>query len=184
MMDKKLEALLAKQEIAETLYLIARGTDRQDVALFASGFHEDAADYHGLANGPVKNILGVLGQSKLLASQHSITNILIDLDLDGEVAHVECCFNAFHQSRDEAGTLWDEELRGRYFDRFERRADQRWLIAERTVLWDWSRLQPSRETWIDRVSKRPGAENRFIYGRRDKSDMVYTRRRPDDFEQR
>ena len=175
-MPDTLETLLTKQEITEVLYRIARGTDRQDIALFASGFHEDGTDYHGLANGPVANIVDTLGRSKLLSSQHAITNILIALD--GDVAEVESCFNAFHQSRDADGRLMDEELRGRYLDRFERRADRLWRIARRVVVWDWSRVQPSGETWFDRVRQRPGVEDRFIFGRRDREDMVYTRRLP------
>jgi hypothetical protein len=172
--------LLAKQEITEVLYRIARGTDRGDVELFASGFHEDGTDYHGLANGPVRNILAVLSRSKLLLTQHSISNVLIELE--GDVARVESCFTSFHQSRDDDGKLWDETLRGRYLDRFERRADAAWKIARRVVLWDWSRVEPSAATWFDRMRQRPGAEDRFIFGRRDRSDMVYTDTLPDGFD--
>ena len=175
-----LERLLAKQEITEVLYRIARGTDRGDVELFAAGFHEDGTDYHGLANGPVRNILAVLGRSRLLLTQHAISNVLIDLQ--GDLAQVESCFTSFHQSQDEHGRLWDETLRGRYLDRFERRAGGPWKIARRVVLWDWSRVEPSRETWFDRVRQRPGAEDRFIFGRRDRSDMVYTHQLPEGFD--
>ncbi len=179
MAEDALLALLAKQEITEVLYRVARGTDRGDVELFGSGFHEDGTDYHGLANGPVRNILTVLGRSKLLLSQHAITNVLIDLD--GDKARAESCFNALHQSRDEAGQLWDEMLRGRYLDRFERR-DGAWKISRRVVLWDWSRMQPSGETWFDRMRQRPGAEDRYIFGRRDRQDLVYTDQLPAGFE--
>lgn len=174
-----LSALLAKQDITEVLHRIARGTDRGDVDLFASGFHQDGTDYHGLANGPVRNILNVLGRSKLRLSQHAITNVLIDLEDDK--ARVESCFNALHQSRDDAGTLWDEMIRGRYLDRFEKRNDA-WKISRRVVLWDWSRVQPSGETWIDRMRQRPGTEDRYIFGRRDREDMVYTDKLPAEFE--
>ncbi len=179
--DSAMAALLDKQEITELLYRIARGTDRGDVELFSSGFHDDGTDYHGLANGPVKNILAVLGQSKLLLTQHAISNVLIELD--GDVARVESCFISFHQSRDDAGQLWDETLRGRYLDRFERRANGLWKIARRVVLWDWSRVEPSGATWIDRVRQRPGVDDRFIFGRRDRSDMVYTHQLPPGFDE-
>ena len=62
MFEKAIAELLAKQEITEALYRIARGTDRGDLALFASGFHEDGEDYHGLSNGPVANIIANLGR--------------------------------------------------------------------------------------------------------------------------
>jgi 3-phenylpropionate/cinnamic acid dioxygenase small subunit len=175
--EPAIATLLAKQEITEALYRVARATDRGDVELFASCFHADGCDYHGLANGPVANILAVLGRSKLLLTQHAISNVLVDLD--GDTARVECCFNSFHQSRDEHGQLWDEAIRGRYLDRFERRADHRWKIARRVVLWDWSRVEPSGETWFDRMRQRPGTEDRYIFGRRDREDMVYTDRLPE-----
>lgn len=171
-------ALLAKQDITEVLYRIARGTDRGDLALFASGFHEDGEDYHGLANGPVAHIVANLGRSKLLLTQHLIGNVLIDLE--GDTARVESLFTSFHQSRDEAGQLWDETLRGRYLDRFENRGSG-WKIARRVVVWDWSRMELSAGTWFDHVRQRPGVEDRFIFGRRDRTDMVYSFDLPQDF---
>jgi hypothetical protein len=179
-MDQAVADLLAKQEITETLYRIARGTDRGDVELYASGFHEDGEDFHGIANGPVKNILANLAASKLLFTQHAISNVLIELE--GDVAWAESCFTSFHQSRTEDGSLRDEAIRGRYFDRFERRGVGRWKIARRAVLWDWSQVVPSAEnTWVDMVRRRSGAEDKFIMGRRDRQDMVYTRQLPAGF---
>lgn len=170
-MQDAVTGLLAKQEITEVLYRIARATDRADVELFASCFHPGGTDYHGLANGPVENILSTLGRSRLLLSQHAISNVLIDLD--GERARSESCFNALHQSQDEQGGLVDEMIRGRYLDRFEKGGGG-WKIRRRVVLWDWSRIQTSGETWIDMVRRRPGVDDRFIFGRRDRQDMVYT----------
>lgn len=179
-MEKAVAELLAKQEIAEVLYRIARGTDRGDPELYASGFHPDGEDFHGLSNGPVGNTIGNLAKSKLLFTQHAISNILIEFEGDG-LAWVECQFSSSHQGREEDGTLRDEVILGRYFDRFERRDGGPWLIARRTVLWDWSRIEPAVETWFDLVRKRPDADDRFIFGRRDKQDMVYTRRMPPGF---
>jgi len=179
MTEDAVAVMYSKQQITEMLYRIARATDRGDVELYAVCFHEEGTDYHGLANGPVSNILRVLARSQLLLSQHAITNVLIDLD--GDEARVESCFNALHQRRDEHGKLWDEMIRGRYLDRFERREDLVWKVMRRVVLWDWSRVQPSGETWFDLVRARPGAEDRFIFGRRDRNDMVYTNTLPPGF---
>ena len=162
--------LLAKQEITEVLYRIARGTDRGDPELFASGFHEDGEDWHGLANGPVTNIVANLGRSTLLLTQHALSNILIELD--GERARVETLFTSFHQRRGEDGQVWDETLRGRYLDLFERRVGT-WKIARRVVVWDCSRVEPAAGSWFDLMRQRPGADDRFVFGRRDRSDMVY-----------
>lgn len=163
--------LLAKQEITEVLHRIARGTDRGDTELFASGFHADGEDWHGLANGPVANILATLGRSTLLLTQHALSNIMIELD--GDLARVETLFSSFHRRRDEGGQLWDETLRGRYLDLFERRGGI-WKIARRVVVWDASRVEPAQDSWFDQVRARPGAEDRFVFGRRDRSDMVYS----------
>ena len=163
--------LLSKQDITEVLHRIARGTDRGDVELFASGFHEDGEDYHGLANGPVANILATLGRSTLLRTQHLLGNVLIELD--GAVARVESLFTSWHQRRDEAGQLWDETLRGRYLDRFEQRHGA-WKIARRVVVWDGSRVEPAAGSWFELMRQRPGADDRFVFGRRDRSDMVYS----------
>ena len=163
--------LLSKQEITEVLYRIARGTDRGDTDLFASGFHEDGEDWHGLANGPVSKIVANLGRSPLLLTQHAISNVMIELD--GDHAKVESLFNSYHQRRDEAGQLWDENLRGRYLDLFERRGGV-WKIARRVVVWDASRVEPVAGSWFDLMRQRPGAEDRYVFGRRDRSDMVYS----------
>ncbi|MBU6266699.1 MAG: nuclear transport factor 2 family protein [Sphingomonadales bacterium] len=169
--DAAIDALLAKQAITEVVYRVARGTDRGDLDLFASGFHADGEDYHGLANGPVANILANLGRSRLLFTQHAVSNVLVELD--GDCARVESLFTSFHQSRDDAGQVWDEAVKGRYLDWFERRGGA-WKIARRVVVWDWSRVEPAGESWFDRMRQRPGVDDRFVFGRRDRGDMVYT----------
>ena len=180
-MEKALRDLLAKQAITEVVYRVARATDRGDAELYGSCFHEDGEDYHGFANGPVRHVIDMLERSKLLFTQHAISNVLVELE--GDVAWVESLFTSFHQGREEDGSLRDEAIRGRYFDRFERRDGATWKIARRVVLWDWSRLEPSVDrTWFDHVLQRPGSQDRFIFGRRDREDMVYTRELPEGFE--
>jgi SnoaL-like domain len=177
MLDKVIAGLLAKQEITEVLHRIARGTDRGDVELFASGFHEDGEDYHGLANGPVANILATLGRSTLLCTQHLLGNVLIEID--GDAARVESLFTSYHQRCDDAGQLWDETLRGRYLDRFERR-NAAWKIARRVVVWDASRVEPAAGSWFELMRQRPGADDHYIFSLRDKSDMSYSFELPEE----
>jgi 3-phenylpropionate/cinnamic acid dioxygenase small subunit len=173
------EDLLAKQEITEVLYRVARATDRSDAELYAAQFHSDGEDHHGLVNGSVRNIIANLQKAThLVYSQHSISNVLIELH--GDVAHVESCVDAAHQARYEDGRLEDEFIRGRYLDRFERRDGGPWKIARRVVVWDWSRVEPSGDTWFDRVRRRPGVDDRFVFGRRDRSDMVYDFELPEE----
>lgn len=177
MISPRRQHLVDKQQITEVLFLIARGTDRGDAELYTAGFHEDGTDYHGFANGPVSNIAANLARSTLLLTQHAISNVLIELDDDS--ARVESYFTSFHQRRDEHGQLHDEIVRGRYLDRFERRAAS-WKVARRVVLWGWSRVQPSGESWFDQIRQRPGVDDKFIFGRRDRTDMVYTDTLPFD----
>lgn len=178
-MEQAIADLLAKQEITEALYRIARGTDRGDVELYADGFHEDATDFHGMLNGSARRVAENLARSKLLLTQHSLSNILIELD--GDTARVETLFTSFHQALDTHGTLSDETLRGRYLDRFERRDAGPWKIARRIVVWDWSRVEPSGATWFERMKQRGNMEERYIFGRRDRNDISYTHKLPDDF---
>jgi 3-phenylpropionate/cinnamic acid dioxygenase small subunit len=174
---QKLADLVDKLEITELLYRVARATDRGDTELYADCFHEDGTDFHGLANGSVRNILSVLGSSTLLFTQHCVSNVLVALD--GDVARVESCFVSFHQGREQDGTLRDESIRGRYLDVVERRGGP-WKIAQRLVVWDWSRVEPAAESWFDRVRQRPDVDDRFVFGRRDRSDFVYTWQLPAD----
>jgi hypothetical protein len=171
--------LLAKQEITEVVYRIARGIDRGQVELYADAFHPGGTDYHGFMNGSVQKVLDNLASTRLLFTQHLIGNVLIELD--GDVAQAESYFVSFHQSRDADGTLCDETLRGRYLDRFEKRDGGPWKVARRVVLWDWSQRVPAGPTWIAHVLQRPAAEDGFIYGRRDRQDMVFTDTLPAGF---
>ena len=113
----------------------------------------------------------------MLCTHHLLGNILIDLD--GDVARVETLFTSFHQRRDAEGQLWDETLRGRYLDRFERRVGA-WKIARRVVVWDASRVEQAAGSWFDLMRERPGADDRFVFGRRDPCDMVYSFELPEE----
>lgn len=109
-MEQAIGELLAKQEITETLFRIARATDRGDPELYAAGFHEDGEDFHGLSNGPVGNTIRNLAKTQLLLTQHAISNVLIEFE--GDIAWAESCFTSFHQGRSDDGSLRDEVIRG------------------------------------------------------------------------
>jgi hypothetical protein len=140
--------------------------------MYGSSFHADGEDFHGMVNGHVSKILEAVNASTLLFTQHAVSNILIELNGDG--ARAESYFTSFHQFRDEQGMVWDEAIKGRYLDELRRGPDMIWKIQRRVVVWDWSRIEPPRGSWFDRMRMRPGTEDRFIFGRRDKKDLVYT----------
>jgi hypothetical protein len=95
------------------------------------------------------------------STQHAICNELIELD--GDTAHREAYFLAFHRLVRDGATV-DLLFAGRYVDRLERR-DGEWRIAHRVVVHDWSRIDPVAETF-------PGLDQ-FVHGRRAPDDLVY-----------
>jgi 3-phenylpropionate/cinnamic acid dioxygenase small subunit len=90
-----LQALHDKLEIHELLARYARGVDDNDWDLYRSVFTDDAhIDYSsvGFAAGSRDEVAAALEQgfSALSWSQHYITNI--EIDLDGDEAHVRAMF--------------------------------------------------------------------------------------------
>jgi ketosteroid isomerase-like protein len=170
-MEETLQRLIDEREIRDVLYRYCRAADRFDVEAMGKTYHEGAVDNHGVFNGPADDFMKFLEQSAdmdgpLKMIQHTISNILIELDGDG--ADVESYFLGYALWQESDGQ-YDELTGGRYLDRFERRAG-RWAIARRDVAYDWSRKSPCTEKFWDRM----GGEN-FQFGRRDKSDPLYTR---------
>ncbi len=133
------EALLAKQEIAEALYRYCRAFDRIDDALARSVFHPGAVcNYGNRKGGPDQLFEDYLGPSSatraaLRNHSHQITNILTSLD--GERAVSEAYFTASLQSEPKDGTITEHLYRGRYLDRWSR-LDGFWGITRRLVVFD------------------------------------------------
>ena len=144
--------------IQQVLYRYCRGVDRGDAALIAGVYWPEAVDRHGAWEGPGKafadHLVPRMDQAPRVG-QHHVTNILIELR--GELADVESYFIALHP---EAGQGGHSLVCGRYVDRFEQR-DGVWLIAERQVVIDVSRVLPQAPDW-------PGAVNFPAGGRRSR----------------
>jgi len=165
-----IQTLLDRAEITDLLGLYCRGLDRRDEATLRSIYHDDAIEDRGsgLYIGPAQEwvgwTLGVLPVFTL--TQHGILNILIEVD--GDVAHGETYFQAYHRFGDDGQSQKDEALAaqgvsstdlvwpegdsevilaGRYLDRFERR-DGVWKIAYRKMVCDWCRTQPVADDWF------------------------------------
>jgi len=138
----RIEELLAKEEIKETLYRLARGTDRQDAALIKSCYHPDAVDDHGLYKQKGHDFAELVARSTLGHCQHFVGQISIQLK--GNVAFVET-YNEYHHIMEATDTteLRDDFIGSRWLDRFEKRGDGPWLIANRVVCWDWRFFLPA-----------------------------------------
>ncbi|MGH9037910.1 MAG: nuclear transport factor 2 family protein [Acidimicrobiia bacterium] len=156
--------LVAKQEITEVLYRYARGVDRADWDLVRSCYHDDATDDHGVVRGSPDEFIAVVRQAlgPMTSTMHTIGNVLIEVD--GDVAASEAYAVCSHRFPAEDGGMQDMTVGVRYVDRMERRAGQ-WRIARRTVVWEWSRLDPV-------AGEFPSGPD-FVWGRRDRGDASY-----------
>lgn len=138
--DSEIAALLAKQAITEALYAYCRSVDRLDHALGHAVFHEDshadygAAVYQGPGRGAIDRIIAQ--HDGLTSHSHQVSNVLIALDggdeptRAGSEAYVT---GTMRMLRD--GKEFQICVRGRYFDRWEKRAG-RWAIVHREVACD------------------------------------------------
>ena len=164
--DAPVQALLDKQEIYEVLMRYCRAIDRCDEPLLRSLYHPDATDDHGVFNGKASDfcdwIMPILWATK--SSAHNISNVLIEVE--GDVAYSEAYFVAYNRI-DREGEGFDSITGGRYIDRFERRNGV-WKIAERHVVYDWNRTDPTTDALGTGLT---GGD--LVMGRRGPEDLVY-----------
>ena len=163
-----LDDLLAREEIADVVKALARGTDRLDRELMASCYHPDGTDDHNVFRGTgtafAQWVVDTLPHFQ--ATMHFIGPPRIRNDPDGR-AQVDTYCVAHHVSKpDDAGRQTDMVLGLRYVDRFERRGGT-WLIAARVCAFDWSHtveFDPARGFQF---------ESTWTLGARDTTDITY-----------
>ena len=129
------------------LVRFCRGVDRLDEQLIASCFHDDATDDHGMYNGDGRGFAKYVmdSASTMLATVHSITNVTVELD--GDTARSEAYVHVVMRMPSGDGGAADHTIDARYLDRFERRDGSPWLIADRLVVYDLTRIDPVRREW-------------------------------------
>jgi hypothetical protein len=82
-----------------------------------------------------------------LMSHHLYGNIMVRFH-GADRARSITYFFAHHRTN-QGGQIMDEMVRGRYLDRLLKR-DDHWRFAERTIVFDWSRVAPADSTsWWD-----------------------------------
>ena len=168
-LDPRLQALVDKDEITDTIHRVARGTDRLDKELIISGYHPDGFDDHNNFRGsPVEfadwvlEVLAAFDYTQHLLGQSRI-------QLEGDVAFVETYCNAHHVVHPtEEGPGSDMRMGLRYVDRFERRDGGPWLIATRICAFEWRYTLTLNYSFP--------YDDDFTIGYRDRSDITYTRK--------
>ena len=150
--EARIAELHAKQQITEVLYRRARAGDRRDVDLALSCYHDGATENHEGFDGTAaefirdRSMISPNSPAPVTFLWHFISNVLIDLD--GDEADVESYHIALVGRKTEAEGATHSTIGGRYLDRFAFR-DGRWAIAERSVVFAWSRVDPESTTYWD-----------------------------------
>lgn len=149
------ERLVASDKIRKQLYLYCKGIDQRDWPLVRSCFAEEHQHRHPPFEGSVDEFIGFASMAMTIIpiSNHSISNMIIDIDDDGQGAKTEAGFCAIHVIEEGAdvgflsfdlnGEESDWTVVGSYHDRWIFR-DQKWLIVERDARHIWQRLEPSK----------------------------------------
>lgn len=163
-MDDTMRSLAAHAAIERLLIGYCRAVDRLDMDLLRSLFADDArvqlGDFHdGDLEGFVPVVQGFMGSME--RTQHSLSNVLIDLD--GDEAASEAHVFAHHVERAEDGP-YELIVGARYLTRYARGADG-WRISAHAEVMDWGTRRPLGD-WFDRSEEMPK-------GRRDGSDPSY-----------
>jgi hypothetical protein len=159
--------LLVKQEIRDAHSRYCRAMDRRDEALAASIWHEDGtADYGEIFKGSGAGFAAWVTETHLNFERHShqITNVLVEVGSSGEHAVSEAYVTvALWTSPDTMGAVTQVTSRGRYLDRWERRAG-RWGITARHYVEDFTTAQQLSADEVSPASKA---------SRRDPDDPSY-----------
>ena len=163
----KLDYLMSRLEIIDCINRIARGVDRLDRDIFASGYHTDAVlDFGTHIGSPEQHMdfFFALHATAQTATAHTICNHTCEID--GDTAHTETYY--IYGSENTSGTPVTL-AGGRYVDRFERR-EGRWAIVVRKCLTTWN-ITPDSD-----VSKQIAEAFKLVgHNGRDRGDMSYDR---------
>ena len=170
--DRKIDAVISKQEIHDVLMRYARGIDRADKDLLRSCYHPDAIEEHGSTYaGPAHEYIdGAMGRIRSMGTMcHYLCNIHIELD--GDTAYTEAYVLTFARF-DSNGTSMDTLTGGRLCDRFERR-DEAWKIAHRKMAFDWNRDMTTQENWC--LGLFDPLDPKMVRGKKNRDDLSYHR---------
>jgi SnoaL-like domain len=149
-METELRELLDKQAISELLYAYAEGIDRRDGGLLERVFAPDCQLHYGAYDQPATTLIKSWRSDTpplFLMTHHLYGNIVVRFHGVDRARSITYFF-AQHRARHD-GHIVDEMVRGRYLDRLVK-ANGEWRFAERTIVFDWSKIMPADATnWWD-----------------------------------
>lgn len=137
---ESMEALNARQTIAELIYRYCRSVDRLDPNLGYTIWHDDAvADYGDFYRGDGPGVIDLICEQHrhLLYHSHEVSNIIIDIEGDraGSEAYVTANLRMKQGEQIRQMTVWS-----RYIDQWSRRSG-RWAIDKRIAVRDFDEIR-------------------------------------------
>jgi ketosteroid isomerase-like protein len=163
-----IDDLVAKQAITEVIYTYCRALDRMDLELAHTVWHPDGtADYgvsmfQGTGAGFIDWVW--VQHAGMFSHSHQITNILIDIDVDGDRAGSEAYVTAALRLPADGDQAVEILSRGRYVDTWSRRGG-RWAIDHRRYAEDFTSTYP--------VTPMEATDAALRVARRDRDDPSY-----------
>jgi len=188
-LERKLQAVVDRQEIEQILKLYCRAIDRVDVELLKSIYHPEATDDHGSFSGNAHEFADYITSSMrtgIIDGIHTVTHCTIDVDgnfatseayywayqsVPGGEDNVRAFFgDTYADTQKAAGKIdqvQDYYCGGRYIDLFEKRAGV-WKILRRKITNEWNDIRPN-----ERLTAEGHVALFNLPGRRDRQDPVY-----------
>jgi hypothetical protein len=147
-----LQELIARSEIEQLLIRRGRAADAKNPSAIVREHVPGSRDAHGIFDGTIEEFAEHLRTHNYVdprygPQRHTVTNIVIAFT-SPSAASVESYHLAYHRLELTDGSF-HVHIGGRYLDLCER-VDGRWLLASRTVIYDWSRSSPAVDLTIRR----------------------------------
>jgi hypothetical protein len=135
------DELIARSEIEQLLTRRGRAADAKDPEAIIREHVPGSRDSHGIFDGTIEEFAEHLRTHNYIdprygLQRHTVTNVLIEF-VSRSAATAESHHLAYHRMELPAGA-YHVYIGGRYLDRCEL-IDDRWLLASRSVVYDWSR---------------------------------------------
>lgn len=142
-----IHTMLAERKIRQMIVRYCRSVDRQDWESVIACYHDNGVHDHGMFSGTAAQFVDYVRghMAGMIGTMHLVGNTTIQMD--GDLAHCETYAVAFHRLPSSRGGNADHTVWYRYLDRFECRDGHDWLIAERRIVYDWSRIDPVTREW-------------------------------------